>query len=1350
MWLVIFTGCLGSGTLARAQVPTNQLHFAFTDAPGGTTTVSDTTLNPAAIVTTVTMYNALSGLNPIDLHGPVGSGVANPGVPSTARSLDFSPDIITTQTNQPANSTTTVHTGNTALNGTAPASGSGNAAFAADLNDAALANLGNGGTIGPFVATIWANMNAPMLATVTVNPRLWILNQTVTAGGVDGADTGGGTAPGSLGLKFQQNNQVAFSSGIANPTLLGTLPSGTFPTNTWMFFAVVYDSTNYYIYYATPSSGPQLIGQVAAANQTYSMGASGTLVFGNRRTATTYNLRGLDGWENDFRLYTGGYGNLAFVQGIWGSAIGNPPVVTSTYPDGTLLLQGTNTFTFTASSPLGINITNAALLLNGVNVSSQLTILTNGTSGTSSNLTFSYPNLQPNQGNTAVITLRDANGSIGGSSVTFDTFYATNFIWEAEEFDAINPNTGNPGYFIDNPLYTATNAIDINNNPTSYYQLDSSEGIDTHKGSGNPAANASDYRTEGDTVSNFKTQTPASTDVNRQKFIDATNGDLGVVDHIVGNWASAEWQNYTKTFPAGKYNIYGRLSSSAAATITFAQVISGRGTSSQTLTNVGVFNFNSGGSGTYAYVPLVDSLGNLVVVTNLAGVSTVRVTSGGGANANFYMLVPANTNLPSISAVNPSGAVLFQPTNTLVFTASSGAGISTNSISVTVNGINVSNKLVFSGSSVSWNVSYPFLTNNNSYAVVIHVTDANGNSAQSTLNIDTYAPIFTWEAEDFDFGGGQYIDNPLPTTAPATAPNSYCGKVSAPGVVSTLTVPAPGIDAQSTTPPGPQVSPTDYRPNDILSTPQVFDAARQLFLTNNAQDYSLGFLQAGYWENYTKTFPSGTYNVYGRMANGQNPAASVSAALITQGWGAIQQFTKSLGTFTVPNVGWSAYSHIPLMDKYGNYANVTLNGTNTIRTTELNAVNINFYMLTAARTDLPRIDNVYPDGSVLLQGTNTFSFTASSPTYGIATTNIHVALNGVNISSSLLFSGSSASWSVSYPLLPNTSYTAVITMTDNVNQAHSPVTVAFDTFSPTNFTWEAEDYDFDPALGPFPGADVLRYIDNPVLADANNEATNAYFGQTGDSGVDYSSAFQSIIGTYIYRPDYVSSEVTSDALRQTYLNAQLAKNDPPYLNNNGIVDYDINHLISGGWIDYTRTFPTGNFNLYARLSAGNGAFNLQCAQVTSGAGTSTQTTNVLGNFIGTGANFATWQYVPLTTNGVPAVLSLGGVETLQMMGDSNEFANFFVLVPAAAVVNKDPATANFKFTITGGGGGGGGSQTLNFSWASDHLGWQLYTNSAGLTAAGSWFPVPGSATVTSENIATDPSKTNIFFQLRYP
>lgn len=75
-------------------------------------------------------------------------------------------------------------------------------------------------------------------------------------------------------------------------------------------------------------------------------------------------------------------------------------------------------------------------------------------------------------------------------------------------------------------------------------------------------------------------------------------------------------------------------------------------------------------------------------------------------------------------------------------------------------------------------------------------------------------------------------------------------------------------------------------------------------------------------------------------------------------------------------------------------------------------------------------------------------------------------------------------------------------------------------------------------------------------------------------------------------------------------------------------------------------------------------------------------------------------------------------------------------------VNTDPATANFTASVSG--------QTLNFSWAADHMGWQLYTNAAGLTATGSWYPVPGSASGTSQSVTVNPTQPNVFFQLRYP
>jgi hypothetical protein len=82
------------------------------------------------------------------------------------------------------------------------------------------------------------------------------------------------------------------------------------------------------------------------------------------------------------------------------------------------------------------------------------------------------------------------------------------------------------------------------------------------------------------------------------------------------------------------------------------------------------------------------------------------------------------------------------------------------------------------------------------------------------------------------------------------------------------------------------------------------------------------------------------------------------------------------------------------------------------------------------------------------------------------------------------------------------------------------------------------------------------------------------------------------------------------------------------------------------------------------------------------------------------------------------------------------------LVNTNPAVNTSPATANFKGILAG--------NSLQFTWAPDHLGWQLYTNAVGLTATNSWFPVPGSASITNETITINPANPNVFFQLRYP
>ena len=105
----------------------------------------------------------------------------------------------------------------------------------------------------------------------------------------------------------------------------------------------------------------------------------------------------------------------------------------------------------------------------------------------------------------------------------------------------------------------------------------------------------------------------------------------------------------------------------------------------------------------------------------------------------------------------------------------------------------------------------------------------------------------------------------------------------------------------------------------------------------------------------------------------------------------------------------------------------------------------------------------------------------------------------------------------------------------------------FDTFSPNNFTWEAEDYDFDPNLSPVRAATACVIL--IMQRSRTVPAANSYVEQEGDSGqapataIDYSWEFFNVlpIPTAYRTNDTIPIEVTGDAPRQKYLNAQLRR-----------------------------------------------------------------------------------------------------------------------------------------------------------------------------------------------------------------
>ena len=313
------------------------------------------------------------------------------------------------------------------------------------------------------------------------------------------------------------------------------------------------------------------------------------------------------------------------------------------------------------------------------------------------------------------------------------------------------------------------------------------------------------------------------------------------------------------------------------------------------------------------------------------GTQTLRATSGGGCNANFYALFVANTNLPIINNLYPNGVKLFQSTNQLSFAANSPAGIATNSIVVTVNGVDVSSSLVFGGFSTNRSVSFTGLQSYSNYVAVVTVTDLNGNFATTTVSFDTYTPpAFSWEAEDYDYNGGLFFDNPQT--------NAYAGLTNAVAEVDFHDVNGNSANA--------------YRNvggiGDTTSTEQTSDGLRNPYDSTGFADYNVGFFAPTAWFNYTRHYPAGSYNVYGRLACGNAAGTTIGLSEVTAGFGTSTQTTNFLGTFAVPFSGWQSYNYIPLRDGLGNLVKLALTGsTNTFKVENSGPqdCNVNFLML---------------------------------------------------------------------------------------------------------------------------------------------------------------------------------------------------------------------------------------------------------------------------------------------------------------------------------------------------------------------------------------------------------------------
>ncbi len=596
---------------------------------------------------------------------------------------------------------------------------------------------------------------------------------------------------------------------------------------------------------------------------------------------------------------------------------------------------------------------------------------------------------------------------------------------------------------------------------------------------------------------------------------------------------------------------------------------------------------------------------------------------------------------PVISSLFPQNMIFVNPSDGISFNVSSPNGFTANNsgIHLVVNGVDVSASLSISGSISTKSVSYNGLQSNLTYTASITVTDAINLTVSASTYFETtwvgVPPVtYLWEAEDFDFNNGMYLDNPDLCNASGD-PNCYFGKV---GVQD--------MDEHNLNGGGSHL----YRPDDPMGTAASGDYLRKNLFAAARLDYCINPFNFSEWVNYTRDWPNSTNWVIARLATDVGLNGTLTLSVVNP-----DTSTTDLGTFTINGGhGWSTFDNVYLKDTNLNNALVTLNGKQTLRVTSGGNLLPNFFMLVAAQADLPQLSNVYPTGTHPFEYTNTFSFTVTALDSSFPTNGIRLTLDGNDVSSNLVITGSASPANVVYPfLLPNAIHVAIIAVTNSLGHGIL-VTNRFDTFSEDNYMVEAEDFDYDGG----------QHLDN-VLPDS-------YAGLGATTNIDFQHTTLADEPPFgLYRAGGIPEAKLNPLAPNTFYDT--VRSNFVYW---GGIDYVLVFFAGTDWANYTHVYPTGSFYVYIR-SSGDHAFSMYLDQVVSGAGTVNQVTRRLGRFSGFGKDYITYDWVPLTDDGLaaPAVVKLDGLTTLRLTTDGNCNPNFFMLVPAAGITLQATSSA---------------------------------------------------------------------------
>ncbi len=312
------------------------------------------------------------------------------------------------------------------------------------------------------------------------------------------------------------------------------------------------------------------------------------------------------------------------------------------------------------------------------------------------------------------------------------------------------------------------------------------------------------------------------------------------------------------------------------------------------------------------------------------------------------------------------------------------------------------------------------------------------------------------------------------------------------------------------------------------------------------------------------------------------------------------------------------------------------------------------------RQSPPVLENIRPaDTANFLPATTRVEFKVSDD-QPLVDDAIAVVLNGVRHTraNGLTLTGTGTSREVALGgLVADTDYAATLEVTDNEGLV-TRRTLHFDTFGTGLPVIEIEDYNYGGG----------QFINNPtVQAEGSGPDSTGYSGQVGVPEVDFLDTRTSPNGQNTpWRPeDPVRMERSRDFERARQAAAGGA--------GAGFYDYVVGDIAAGEWLQYTRTFTAGAYEVYLRQSVANHPTAESVLELVTGDPSAPNAaTRVLGSFLAAQSGFV-YRNWPLTdgSGSRNVILRLSGRTTLRLRqvtadtSDASRMQNYLLFLPVA-------------------------------------------------------------------------------------